>query len=148
MMSDERLLAELEFESGNYLLAAQFAGYWLAKDPNAFAAWDLLGHASLKLGRLEEAIEALEQAALLKPLSKASRIELAIAYGVLGRSELSCDLLRFLVVSGNCSSRYLLRVATSLNVVGSPGWQWRHVETRDANNLARHKFSTKWLLTF
>ena len=50
-MSDERLLAELEFESGNYLLAAQFAGYWLAKDPDAFAAWELMGHASLRLGR-------------------------------------------------------------------------------------------------
>jgi len=119
-MSDERLLAELEYESGNYLLAAQFAGYWLAKDQNAFVAWDLLGHASLKLGRLEQGIDALEQAALLKPLSNASRIELAIAYGVLGRSELSCDLLMFLVVSGNCSSRDLLRIATGLDVAGQP----------------------------
>ena len=119
-MSDERLLAELEFESGNYLLAAQFAGYWLAKDPNAFAAWDLLGHASLKIGRLEEGIDALEHAALLKPLSDASRIELAIAYGVLGRSELSCELLMVLVVSGNCSPCDSLRIATGLDLVGKP----------------------------
>ena len=119
-MSDERLLAELEFESGNYLLAAQFAGYWLAKDPDAFAAWELMGHASLKLGRFEEGIDALEQAALLKPQADVSRIELAIAYGVLGRSKLSCDLLMLLVVSGNCSPSDLLRIAVGLDVVGQP----------------------------
>lgn len=71
-MSDEQLIAELEFEIGNYLLAAKFAGYWLVKDPDSFAAWDLLGHASLKVGRIGEGIDALENAALRKPLSDAS----------------------------------------------------------------------------
>ena len=118
MMSDERLLAELEFESGNYSLAAQFAGYWLAKDPDSFAAWDLLGHASLKVGKLEEGIDAFENAALLKPLSEASRIELAIAYGVLGRTALSGELLLSLVVGGNCSATNLLRIATGLDLLG------------------------------
>ena len=119
-MSDERLLAELEFASGNYTLAVQFAGYWLAKDPEAFAAWDLLGLASLKIGRPEDGIDALERAALLKPLSDASRIELAIAYGVLGRSDLSCDLLMFLAVSGECSPCDLMRIAFGLDLIGQP----------------------------
>lgn len=117
-MSDELLFAELEFEVGNYLLAAKFAGYWLAKDPDSFAAWDLLGHALLRLGRIGEGIDALEHAALLKPLSDASRIELAIAYGVLGRSKLSCELLMSLVLGDNCSPHNLLRIATGLDLLG------------------------------
>ena len=119
-MSEERLLAELEFESGNYVMAAKFANYGLAKNPDCFVCWDLLGHASLKIGRIEEGIDAFEQAALLKPLSTKSRIELAIGYGVKGRSELSGDLLMMLAVSGECSPSSSLRIAFGLDLVGQP----------------------------
>ena len=51
-MCEERRLAKLEFESGNYVLAAKFASYALAKNPDCFVSWDLLGHASLKTGWL------------------------------------------------------------------------------------------------
>ncbi len=118
MMCEERRLAELEFESGNYVLAAKFASYVLAKNPDCFVALDLLGHASLKTGRLEEGIDAFEQAALLKPLSTESRIELAIAYGALGRDGLSSDLLMIIALSSECSPSSSLRIAFGLDLVG------------------------------
>ena len=120
MICEERRLAELEFASGNYVLAAKFAGYALAKNPDCFFAWDLLGHAALKTGRLEEGVDAFEQAALLKPLSTLSRIELAIAYGVMGRDGLSSDLLMMIALSGECSPASSLRIAFGLDLVGQP----------------------------
>ncbi|MCP4945538.1 hypothetical protein OAM37_03250 [bacterium] len=119
-MCEERRLAKLEFESGNYVLAAKFASYALAKNPDCFVSWDLLGHASLKTGWLGEGVDAFEQAALRKPLSTESRIELAIAYGALGRDELSSDLLMILAVSGECSLSSSLRIAFGLDLVGQP----------------------------
>lgn len=120
MICEERRLAELEFASGNYVLAAKFARYVLAKNPNCFVCLDLLGHAALKIGRLEEGIDAFEQAVLLKPLSTESRVELAIAYGVIGHDRLSSDLLMIVALSSKCSTPSSLRIAYGLDLIGQP----------------------------
>lgn len=117
-MSDERVLAELEFEHGNDVTAAKFASYCIAKNPDFFASWDLLGRASLKIGWSQEGIDALENAALLKPLSTESRIELAIAYGSMGYERLSTDLLMMVALSGECTPASSLRVAVGLDLLG------------------------------
>ena len=69
---------------------------------------------------MDEGIDALERAALIKPSSVASSVELAIGYGVQASFELVCDLLMIQAVSGKCSATNLLRIATGLELVGRP----------------------------
>ncbi|MEM9827811.1 MAG: hypothetical protein AAF958_14565 [Planctomycetota bacterium] len=117
-MNDHSVLALREFEAKHYRLAVQFSERALAEQPEDASALEILGLASLQLGAIEVGVDALEELTLLRPLTDACQIELAIAYGCLGHHRLSCDLLMGIAVSGRPSSEQLLRIAAGLEAVG------------------------------
>ncbi|PHQ36413.1 tetratricopeptide repeat protein [Rhodopirellula bahusiensis] len=119
-MNESLSIAHLEFEAGQFARAVQFAQYALAQDPDDVAALTLLGMASLCDCEFGEGIDALERAALIRPLSRAIQIELAIAYGSIGRRNLSEELLMSVATSGKVNSSELLRIAAGLEAIDSP----------------------------
>jgi tetratricopeptide (TPR) repeat protein len=119
-MTDSLSFAHLEFEAGRFSYAIQFAQYALAQDPDDVDALTLLGMASLCVCEVNEGIDALERAALVRPLPRAVQIELAIAYGAAGRRTLSKDLLMTVATSGQVNSSELLRIAAGLEAIDQP----------------------------
>ncbi|WDQ15993.1 tetratricopeptide repeat protein [Rhodopirellula sp. P2] len=119
-MNDSLSFAQLEFEAGRFRLAIQFAQYAVAQSPDDTDALTLLGMASLCACEVNEGIDALERAALLRPLPRAVQIELAIAYGSAGSRTLSKDLLMSIATSGKVSSSELLRIAAGLEAIDQP----------------------------
>jgi tetratricopeptide (TPR) repeat protein len=119
-MNESLSIAHLEFEAGRFAHAIQFAQYALAQDPDDADALTLLGMASLCFCEFDEGIDALERAALIQPLSRAVQIELAIAYGSVGRHNLSKELLMSVATSGKVSSAELLRIAAGLEAIDAP----------------------------
>lgn len=117
---DHDLIAEQEWIARNYRLAIQFSQYALARDPDHPTALRVLGLSLLKLGRVDEGVEALEHLSLLVPIDYATRIELAIGYGQIGRTELARDLLMRCAIDGNCGAVDLLRIAEGLEFAGEP----------------------------
>ncbi|MCO8124695.1 hypothetical protein NHH03_23350 [Stieleria sp. TO1_6] len=109
-----------EYESQRFYYAAKFAQYALAQDPDEGRAWQILGRALLRRGQLQDGIEALEHASLLIPLDWETRIDLATAYGGIGRKSLSRDLLMTAATSGGLDEAQLLRIAASLEAVDEP----------------------------
>ncbi|MCC9656657.1 hypothetical protein [Rhodopirellula halodulae] len=119
-MTDNLFFADTEFAAGRFHHAIQFAQYTLAQDPENVDALVLLGMACLCLCEHEEGIDSLERAALIQPLPRAVQIELAIAYGAVGRCQLSKDLLMSIATSGKVTSPELLRVAAGLEAIDAP----------------------------
>jgi len=119
-MTDHIQLARLEYQARRYRYAVQFAQYALARDPDDIEALQILGLASLQFCDFAAGIAALEHLALLRPLTDECRIELAIAYGSLGKKQLSRDLLMMLATSPKTNSTQLLRIATGLEAVDQP----------------------------
>ncbi|KLU01173.1 tetratricopeptide repeat family protein [Rhodopirellula islandica] len=119
-MNDSLSFAQLEFEAGRFAHAIQFAQYALVEAPDNTDALTLLGMASLCIDEVDEGIDALERAALLRPLPRVVQIELAIAYGSAGRRTLSKDLLMTIATSGKVSSSELLRIAAGLEAIDQP----------------------------
>lgn len=109
-----------ELSAKRFNRAAQFAQYALAEDPDDVRALGLLSIASLQSGNLEVGIDSLEQLALIRPLDNQSQVELAIAYGAVGRRKLSYDLLMTIAVSGKLTAEQLLRVAVGLEAIDEP----------------------------
>ena len=119
-VSDDLQLARLEYRSNRFSLAIQFAEYWLAKHPDDGDALEIHGLSALRLSRHHAGIEALEEASLIKPLSSESSIALAVAYGAIGRHQLSKDLLMNIAINGDLDDQSLLVVAAGLEALDEP----------------------------
>ena len=112
--------ARREYAANHLRRAIQFAQYWLVQNEDDGEGWEILGLAELGSGNLDEAIDALEQASLLRPLGNEAQIALAIAYGAAGRASLSKDLLMLAATSGRLNENELLRVASGLEAIDEP----------------------------
>ncbi|MEO1529501.1 MAG: hypothetical protein AAFX06_29105 [Planctomycetota bacterium] len=113
-------LALLEYDAERYFMAEKFAQYCLAKDPEDGPALEVLGLSQVRSGALELGIDSLEHAALLCVISKEAQLALAIAYGGVGRTELSRDLLMSAATGSDLNDRELLVVAAGLEAVDEP----------------------------
>ncbi|QDT04957.1 Tetratricopeptide repeat protein [Rubripirellula lacrimiformis] len=120
MMSNDTFLSRTEFAAGRYRHAAQFAQYAIAQNPDSAAAWQMLGKSLMQVSDYIGAIDALEHASLLQPLDNADRISLAIAYGAIGRTSLSRDLLMAVATSDRIETLDLLQIATGLEAIDEP----------------------------
>ncbi|MEM9586812.1 MAG: hypothetical protein AAGA03_05990 [Planctomycetota bacterium] len=112
--------AQAEAECGNHDRCVQFANYAIARDPDSASAWSWLGWGLFSSGLIAEGVEALETASTLGPLTDRTRIELAIAYGALGKRSLSRDLLMMSATTNRLSAECMLRVAAGLEAVDEP----------------------------
>lgn len=119
-MNDNLKFAKAELAAGRNDLAIQFCGYVLAREPDQFEASRIYGLACLRSGRWDEGIDMLERVSLCQPLDHESRIELAIAYGSIGRKQLSRDLLMAVATSGQLDASGLLCVAAGLEAIDEP----------------------------
>lgn len=79
-------LGQLAMQLESPSLAAAFFNPAIAASPRAAAPRQDLGRALLMMGRAEEAIVQLEQAAALAPADPAAQLNLAIAYAQAGRT--------------------------------------------------------------
>jgi len=112
--------ARHEFIAKRYHYAVQFAQYALARDPDDVDALLILGMANFHTGHFIDGIDALERFALLRPLEEDAQIELAIAYGCVGRRELSRDLLMNVAIGDRVDCDQLLRIALGLEAIDEP----------------------------
>ncbi|MDG2221984.1 MAG: hypothetical protein P8L85_11420 [Rubripirellula sp.] len=119
-MTNHTDLARYELQAKRYRYALQFAQYALARNADDADALETLGIASLRLSHFIDGIDALEQLSLLRPLGDCSRIELAIAYGSVGRHQLSRDLLMGVATSHRASPFGLLRIAMGFEAIDEP----------------------------
>jgi tetratricopeptide (TPR) repeat protein len=119
-MHDNVYFAEKEFVSGRYRYAVKYCEYALAREPDDVSAWLLLAKSLIQLNDIIGGVDAFENAALLSPLSRQSQIELAIAYGQLGRKLLSRDLLMIVATSDAVGASELLQIATGLEAIDEP----------------------------
>lgn len=115
---DNLKLAKQEFEARDYKLASQFAMYVLARDPEHPDALWIHGISCLRRGEFTEGVDALELLSLIKPIDDSTRIDLAIAYGKLGKVDLACCLMADLVESKRLSTDELLKVAEGFQGLG------------------------------
>ncbi|PNY34495.1 hypothetical protein C2E31_23055 [Rhodopirellula baltica] len=109
-----------EYAIGRYRLAIQFAEYVLAKDAESFDALVIAGMSYLTVNEINAGIGMLEEAALLRPLPCTVQIELAIAYGATGATELSRDLLMSVATGGQSTPDEMLRIAVGLEAIDEP----------------------------
>ena len=119
-MNDNLYYAKTEYLDGRFQYAVKFCQYALARDPDDFQAWILMGKALMQLDDLTGTIDALENASLIEPLDKDSQLALALAYGQAGRNELSRDLLMTAATSGHVDAEILIRVAGGLDAINEP----------------------------
>lgn len=119
-MTDNLSLARQEFSVGRFRHAIQFARYALARDSDDASSLELLGVSLCKRCDFCEGIDALERAALIQPLGRESQIELAIAYGCVGRQSLSRDLLMAAAISQHVTTAGLLSIAAGLEAIDEP----------------------------
>ena len=119
-LDDHTTLARREYEHGRYRLAVQFAEYAIARDPENAVALRVLGQALVQRREIAGGIDALERSSLLRPLGWDAHIDLACAYGTLGKRKLSRDLLMQAGISERLNATQLLRVAAGLASADEP----------------------------
>ncbi|MEM6688478.1 MAG: hypothetical protein AAF664_03565 [Planctomycetota bacterium] len=115
---DDLKLAKQEFEANDYRLASQFAMYVLAREPEHPEALWIQGIACLRDGNFADGVEALELLSLVKPIDEPTRIDLAVGYGKLGKTDLACYLLVDLVESKRLTTDELLKAAEGFHTLG------------------------------
>ena len=119
-MTDHLQIAQRRYAAGAYGDASTHARLALGQDPDSAAAWRTLGLACVGARDFDDAVDALENASLRRPLDNAACIELAIAYGRLNRTSLSRDLLMSSATSGRLTVNEMLRVAGGLESLNEP----------------------------
>ncbi|MEL6104926.1 MAG: hypothetical protein AAFU85_02765 [Planctomycetota bacterium] len=113
-------IARMEYAAKHLSRTIQFAEYWLIRNPEDGEGWEVLGLAHLRLGELEDGIDAVERASLFRPLSTEANIALAISYGCMGKIALSKDLLMMAATSGRLDEKELMVVAAGLEAIEEP----------------------------
>lgn len=107
-------------DAGELDRAARIARCYLHSHREDGRAWELAGLIHFEEGRTPLAISALEKASLLIPLGLESRIRLAIAYGLIGKTDLATDLLALEISHEAISPQQLLAVAQALGRFEQP----------------------------
>ncbi len=92
----------------------------LAVDPNDGRAWELLGLAWRDLGKVYDATDAFEKAALLITIQPLSRLCLAECYAVLKRHKLARDLYLIQAEAAVENVELLLLAAAGLDGIDQP----------------------------
>ena len=115
-----RSAAKQAYEGGFFESATDLLDQCLDIDPGDARSVELLGMLQYSLGHYDLAVSSLEDASLNVPLRMSARVCLAHAYGRVGRSELSRDLLRPLIAEEDIPLPLLLQVATGLDQIDRP----------------------------
>jgi len=88
--------------------------------PDSFQQLVSFGFALFKRNDFSASADALERAALIRPLSNEARITLATAYGMLGQVSLSRDLLLGLATNPSVNEVELLCIAMGFESIDQP----------------------------
>ena len=107
--------AEQHFLAGELDKAKQELSGALSVDDNAGQLWELLGMVHYTQGDCGHAVNALEHASLLVPLSNCSRFVLALCYEKSGQQESSNTILHFLASVNELEINLLEPVARALD---------------------------------
>lgn len=107
-------------EQCQFELALELTQWGLNDNPDEGSLWELQGLIQYSLRNFPEAVDALERATLLKPLTDSARICLGQAYGRIGLIELSTDLLKGLVSKESLTAGLLLQLASALDELNHP----------------------------
>ncbi|MEO1615480.1 MAG: hypothetical protein AAFV88_06495 [Planctomycetota bacterium] len=108
------------FDSGDFELALRLATKHTGHEPGGAVRFSLMGRIWIARGETARGVDCLERSALIHPLDDDARVDLAIGYGALGRTELSRDLLMAVAVKPSVEAELLLRIATGLESVDEP----------------------------
>jgi tetratricopeptide (TPR) repeat protein len=119
-MDSDYLAAQAAHEHRNYADATRLLQSHLERAPHDGRAWEFLGLVHSARGGYAESVSALEQASLLVPLKTDARICLGYAYGKIGRTQLSRDLLIAMIDDPSLSAESLLQVAAGLDALNAP----------------------------
>ena len=114
------LSARLAYEAGDLQSAMAIVQECFADDRNDGRAWELCGLIHFSSGNFQRSVSALECAQCLVPLLPAARVCLGHAYGKIGKTVLSRDVLHDLIDDDSVSIPLLLQVAIGLDAVGAP----------------------------
>lgn len=109
------------YELGHMDLVIRLANKSLHRDRDDGRAWELLGLAQYNRGDWPQAVDCLERASLLVPLTANARACLARGYARLGKKDLSRDLLLELLADESLAANAMLAVAVGLDAVDQPG---------------------------
>ena len=104
--------------NGDQRTAVQLVEQSLEQDPDDGEAWELLGTMRHGQKLLPEALQALETATSLQPLSLGGQLAIADCYARLGHRETAFAVFVHLADRDNLPSRYLADVAMGLGRLG------------------------------
>jgi len=119
-MPDAREGIRHAYASGNLEQAEELARTHLQHHQDDGRTWEWAGLIHFAMGRFPLAVSALERASAAVPLTGEGRVSLAQGYALIGKPELSCDLLALLISDEFLSAALLLHVARALNHLDEP----------------------------